>query len=78
MLITVEDEFLHRVTCAEEDMHFKLTPAYAVYMAARHRLLFPAPAAPIADSRSRLQLFLTKASNRFLIASKVHFFYERY
>lgn len=68
----VEDEFLHRLICPErEDAQFKLTPAYVVYVVARHRLLFPSQTVSIADSRTRLQLFLTKAANRFLLISKV-------
>ncbi|KAM3722401.1 Afadin [Dirofilaria immitis] len=66
-----EDEFLHRLICPErENAQFKLTPAYLVYVVARHRLLFPPQTVPIADSRTRLQLFLTKAANRFLMISK--------
>ncbi|VBB27427.1 unnamed protein product [Acanthocheilonema viteae] len=66
-----EDEFLHRLICPErEDTQFKLTPAYVVYVVARHRLLFPSQTVPISDSRTRLQLFLTKAANRFLLISK--------
>ncbi|CAG9535273.1 unnamed protein product [Cercopithifilaria johnstoni] len=66
-----EDEFLHRLICPErEDAQFKLTPAYVVYVVARHRLLFPSQTVPVADSRTRLQLFLTKAANRFLLVSK--------
>uniref|UniRef100_A0A8R1XRD7 Afadin n=1 Tax=Onchocerca volvulus TaxID=6282 RepID=A0A8R1XRD7_ONCVO len=66
-----EDEFLHRLICPErENAQFKLTPAYVVYVAARHRLLFPSQTVPIADNRTRLQLFLTKAANRFLLVSK--------
>uniref|UniRef100_A0A1I7W4Y3 Afadin n=1 Tax=Loa loa TaxID=7209 RepID=A0A1I7W4Y3_LOALO len=66
-----EDEFLHLLICPErEDAQFKLTPAYVVYVVARHRLLFPSQTDSIGDSRTRLQLFLTKAANRFLLVSK--------
>uniref|UniRef100_A0A5S6PRM5 BMA-AFD-1, isoform a; BMA-AFD-1, isoform b n=1 Tax=Brugia malayi TaxID=6279 RepID=A0A5S6PRM5_BRUMA len=65
-----EDEFLHRLICFErENAQFKLTPAYVVYVVARHRLLFPSQTVST-DSRTRLQLFLTKAANRFLLVSK--------
>ncbi|KAK6105381.1 Ras association (RalGDS/AF-6) domain family protein [Brugia pahangi] len=65
-----EDEFLHRLVCFErENAQFKLTPAYVVYVVARHRLLFPSQTVST-DSRTRLQLFLTKAANRFLLVSK--------
>uniref|UniRef100_A0A1I8EBF5 PDZ domain-containing protein n=2 Tax=Wuchereria bancrofti TaxID=6293 RepID=A0A1I8EBF5_WUCBA len=65
-----EDEFLHRLICSErEDAQFKLTPAYVVYVVARHRLLFPSQTVST-DSRTRLQLFLTKAANRLLLVSK--------
>ncbi|VDO34495.1 unnamed protein product [Brugia timori] len=52
-----------------ENAQFKLTPAYVVYVVARHRLLFPSQTVST-DSRTRLQLFLTKAANRFLLVSK--------
>lgn len=54
-----------------EQMQFKLAPAFATYMVARHRLLFPTYSTTGADSRSRLQAFLNKAVTCCCMASKV-------
>lgn len=59
-----EDPFLQRILSPEvQGLQFKLAPAFAIYMAARQRLLYPLYGISDADSKTRVLVLLTKAAN---------------